>query len=279
MQFGMPTLVGNRTLEENAALCAELGLSFIELNMNFPEYQLGFLERTDELLAAADRFGIYFTVHLDENLDVADFNPLVAEAWLETVRRTAAAAKKLLPLRGASGPLVLNMHMNHGVHITLPDRKVRMYERSFDTYMSSFARFRALAEEWIGGEDLVISIENTDGFADHEKKAVELLLESPCFGLTWDIGHSKSSREADVPFLLSHADRIVHFHVHDGTELPPRDHLALGDGETDLARRLEQAGELGVRCVLETKTAEALRRSAQWLRERSYLLKSPEARR
>ena len=46
MQFGMPTLIENHTLEENAALCESLGLSFVELNMNFPEYQVDRLEQT-----------------------------------------------------------------------------------------------------------------------------------------------------------------------------------------------------------------------------------------
>lgn len=39
MQFGMPTLIENRTLEDNIRLCKKLGLQFLELNMNFPEYQ------------------------------------------------------------------------------------------------------------------------------------------------------------------------------------------------------------------------------------------------
>ena len=43
--FGMPTLVENRTLEDNVALCNSLGLKFIELNMNFPEYQIERLEQ------------------------------------------------------------------------------------------------------------------------------------------------------------------------------------------------------------------------------------------
>lgn len=47
IQFGMPTLVENRTLEENVTLCSSLGLKFIELNMNFPEYQIEQLEQTD----------------------------------------------------------------------------------------------------------------------------------------------------------------------------------------------------------------------------------------
>ena len=44
MQYGMPTLIENQTLAKNILLCKELGLNFIELNMNFPEYQIDQLE-------------------------------------------------------------------------------------------------------------------------------------------------------------------------------------------------------------------------------------------
>ena len=275
MQFGMPTLIENRTLEENIALCRSLGLRFIELNMNFPEYQVERLEQTDFLIRLAEQAGIYYTVHLDENLNIADFNRLVSDAYLETVRRAILAAKQLLPLRDRFGdsrrPLILNMHMHHGIFITLPDRKVQMYDRDFDTYMRSFAAFRSLCEEWIGNGDVMITVENTDGFREYEKKAIAFLLESPKFGLTWDIGHSKAAGEKDVPFLTAHQDRLVHFHIHDGSEIPPRNHLALGTGEIDLADRLRLADSRNARCVLETKTVEALKQSVRWLRDRGYL--------
>ncbi len=280
MQFGMPTLIENRTLEDNISLCRRLGLRFIELNMNFPEYQLECLEQTDDLVRAAEKAGIYYTIHLDENLNIADFNSLVSEAYLETVRRSVEVAKKLLCLRDRFGdcarPLILNMHMNHGIFITLPDRRVQMYDWDFDFYMKSFAAFRSLAEEWIGDSDLLIAIENTDGFLDFEKKAIDFLLESPKFGLTWDIGHSKAVRETDVPFLLERRDRLVHFHIHDGKEIPPKNHLALGDGEIDLAERLRLAESRNARCVLETKTVAALDHSVYWLREHGYSLNSPK---
>lgn len=270
MQFGMPTLIENHTLEENAALCEALGLRFIELNMNFPEYQVDRLEQTDELVRIAEQHHLYYTVHLDENLNIADFNPLVTKAYLETVRRSILAAKALLPLRDRYGdpaqPLTLNMHMHHGIYITLPDRKVQMYERNFETYMQSFAVFRSLCEEWIGDSSIMMAVENTDGFRDYEKKAIAYLLESPKFGLTWDIGHSKAIREADVSFLMEHQGKLIHFHIHDGTETPPRNHLALGDGEIDLDARLKLAAERNARCVLETKTISALKQSVRWLR-------------
>ncbi len=276
IQFGMPTLIENRTLEDNACLCSSLGLRFIELNMNFLEYQVECLEQTDSLLRIAEHAGICYTIHLDENLNIADFNHLVSEAYLETVRRSIEAAKKLICLRDRYGdssqPLTLNMHMHHGIHITLPDRKVQMYDRDFDTYMQSFAAFRSLCEGWIGGSDVMITVENTDGFRDYEKKAIEYLLESPKFGMTWDIGHSKATGEKDVPFILTHQKHLIHFHIHDGSEIPPKNHLALGDGEIDLPGRLKLAQSRNARCVLETKTIEALKRSARWLQENNWLV-------
>ena len=272
IQFGMPALIENGTLQDNVDLCKSLGLQFIELNMNFPEYQVDKLENTDSLIEAAEEAQIYYTIHLDENLNIADFNPLVTKAYLETVRRSVEIAKKLIPLRNRFGdrkqPLTLNMHMNRGIFITLPDRKVQMYDRDFDTYMASFAAFRSLCEEWIADSDIMIAVENTDGFREYEKKAIDFLLESPVFGITWDIGHSKATGEKDVPFITERKDRLIHFHIHDGSEQPPKNHLALGDGEIDLTARLELAKSRNARCVLETKTIEALKASVEWLKRR-----------
>ena len=275
MQFGMPTLIENRTLEDNVNLCKSLGLKFIELNMNFPEYQVEGLEDTEKLISLAEEAGIYYTIHLDENLNIADFNQLVSDAYLETVRRSIEVTKKLMCLRDKFGdlsqPLILNMHMHHGIYITLPNRKVQMYDRDFDTYMKSFAVFRSKCEEWINAGDIMIAIENTDGFRDYEKKAIEYLLESPRFGLTWDIGHSKAVGEKDVPFIEEHKEHLIHFHIHDGSENPPKNHLALGEGEINLDERLNLAKNRNARCVLETKTIEALKQSVLWLEERNYI--------
>ncbi len=275
IQFGMPTLIENKTIEDNIRLCRELGLQFIELNMNFPEYQVDMIESPDSMISRAEQAGIYFTIHLDENLNIADFNHLISEAYLETVRRSVNGLQKMMILRDKYGktdqPLVLNMHMNHGIYITLPDRKVRMYNRDFDKYMESFVLFRKRCEEWIGSSEIMIAVENTDGFLDFEKKAIDYLLESPKFALTWDIGHSKAICEKDVPFILDHANRLRHFHIHDGTETPPGNHLVLGEGEINLHDRLHTAENRNARCVLETKTVDALKKSVNWLRNHHYL--------
>lgn len=226
MQFGMPTLIENQTLSDNIALCTSLGLKFIELNMNFPEYQIDKLEEWQPIYDAAQGNGIYYTI---------------------------------------------NMHMHHGIFITLPDKKVQMYDRDFDVYMNCFKQFRSLCEQWIGDTDIKIAIENTDGFREYEKKAIAYLLESSCFVLTWDIGHSKATKEVDIPFLMEHKASLKHFHIHDGLENPPKNHLALGDGGIDLQERLGLAKACNARCVLETKTIEALKASVHWLQNNEFL--------
>lgn len=47
---------------------------------------------------------------------------------------------------------------------------------------------------------------------------------------------------------------------------PPKNHLALGDGEIDLIDRLNMAKICNARCVLETKTIDALKKSVEWLK-------------
>lgn len=287
MQFGMPTLIENATLEDNISLCRELNLQFLELNMNFPEYQIHKLEETEKLYRTADEAGLYYTIHLDEDLNIADFNMLVANAYLETVKRTVEVVKVLLPLRDKYGdtrqPLIVNMHLNHGIYITLPDRKVQMYERNFNLYLDSFIRFRSLCEEWIGNSNIVISIENTDGFREYEKRAIKYLLESPKFGLTWDIGHSRAIGETDVPFIMAHANSLRHFHIHDGMaesdSQKGQNHLALGDGEINIPERLSIANNTNSRCVLETKTITALKKSVKYLENmaKSYQMLKQEA--
>ncbi|MCQ4021814.1 TIM barrel protein [Ruminococcus sp. zg-924] len=263
MQFGMPTLIELETLDETLMLCSELGLSFVELNMNLPQYQLDRLSRTDEFQSLADRYGVYYTIHLDENLNISDFNKAVADAYIQTVLGTVDIAKRLnIP--------VINMHMNHGVHFTLPDKKVQLFEQYKDEYLKSFTDFRRMCENAIGQSDIKLCIENTDGYRSYEKEAIGVLLESDKFALTWDIGHSNSSENIDEDFLLNNKGRLRHFHIHDS--LKNKDHMALGTGEVDLTQRLNVAKERSCRCVVETKTVQALRQSVQWLAVNGYML-------
>jgi hypothetical protein len=67
MTFGMPTLLETKTLADCTALCRELRLGFIELNMNLPQYQI-------------------------EKIDIAAFAKIAAACWKQ--RRLMLSASR-----------------------------------------------------------------------------------------------------------------------------------------------------------------------------------------
>lgn len=260
--FGMPTLIETATLEECASLCHELGLQFIELNMNLPQYQLDKID-IPYFNKIAKQYGIYYTIHLDENLNISDFNPYVAEAYRRTVFETIEVAKKF------RAP-VLNMHLSKGVYFTLPDRKVYLFDKYKEMYLKSIVDFRDECEKAIGNSNIKICVENCSGYTDVQKETLNILMQSKIFGLTFDIGHNHCIGGTDEPIIMKHADRLCHMHMHDA--LGKSNHLALGTGVIDLHRHLYLAKEHNCSVVLETKTIAGLKESVQWIRSKEKFI-------
>lgn len=259
MDFGMPTLIELRSLEDCAKLCRELGLQFVELNMNLPQYQT---ERIDagRLRKVGEEYGIYFTIHLDENLNPADFNPRIAQAYRQT-------AEDAIALAGELGAPVLNMHLSSGIHFKLPGRRVELFSVYQEEYLESMRRFRDRCEAAVGPADIKICVENTDGYRDFQLRALDLFLESPVFALTYDIGHNHGAGGGDEAEILRRRERLIHFHLHDAKGAWC--HLPFGEGELDILRYLRLAESRNGRAVLEVKTAEGLRQSVQWLNSKA----------
>lgn len=255
IKFGMPTLIEKPGIDESIALCKELGLDFIEINMNLPHYQIGNIDedKISRLLMDNEAF---LTLHLDENLNVCDFNESVANAYLDTVLQTIELSKRLnIP--------IINMHMATGVHFTLPDRKVYLFDEYKDYYFKRLRRFRDACTRAIGSSGIKICIENNEGYRDFMREGIEILLESDAFALTWDIGHDHGSNNIDADFILKNAHRVVHMHIHDA--VGARSHLVLGSGEINLAEKLTFAKEHNCSCVIEVKTVDGLKKSLNFL--------------
>lgn len=258
LRFGMPTLIETNTLEECAALCGQLCLDFIELNMNLPRYQIQKID-VPRFREIADEYGIFYTIHLDENLNISDFNLYIAEGYRRTVAETIELAKKLnIP--------ILNMHLSNGVYFTLPERKVYLFSEYKEQYLKSIRDFRCQCEDAVGGSGILICVENCSGYTDFQREALDILLESPAFGLTFDIGHDHGCGGLDEPYILEHKKHLRHMHMHDA--LGRKNHLALGSGEIDTGKYLALAEEQNCRVVLETKTVAGLRQSAEYVREK-----------
>lgn len=255
-QYGLPFLLETNTLKEACILAARLGLSFVELNSNFPQCQPDDMNPRC-LLELARTHDIFFTMHLDDALNIADFNRLVRKAYVETVHNAIRLAIE-------ADIRVINIHLSKGNIVTLPDGKHYLFEEYPDFYHDMLRAFRDSCTSLIGGHELKICIENTDAWASYEQEGIDLMLESPAFGLTLDIGHDHAGGNIDLAYIEKHIDKLHHMHAHDGKG--SINHQALGSGEIPLENRLRMAMERNATIVLETKTIEALHRSVEWLR-------------
>ena len=257
IELGMPTLIELASLEENARLCKSLGLKFIELNMNLPQYQVEILKNFRVFQDISKEYEVYYTIHLDENLNISDFNYTVTKAYLDTVKQSLLVSKELrIPL--------LNMHLSRGVYFTLPDQKVFLFDKYRDIYLKNIQSFKVMCETVIGKEGINISIENTEGFTEFQKEAIEILLDSSIFTLTWDIGHSYSASNVDEPYIMQNETKLKHFHIHDA--MGKQNHMTLGKGNINLLEKLNIARRNHCRCVVETKTVASLQESLDWLK-------------
>ncbi|MDR0999896.1 MAG: sugar phosphate isomerase/epimerase [Clostridiales bacterium] len=256
IHYGMPTLIECPSLEQSLSLCSELELEFVELNMNLPEYQLDRIDVPDTK-RMFKQYGKYPTIHLDENLNVCDFNTAVADAYFNTALQTISVAKEL------NAPII-NMHMSNGVYFTLPDRKVYLFEQYKQQYLDRLRQFRDTCAVEIGDENIRICVENCGIYHAFQQEGIDLLLENTCFALTYDAGHDFCAGNGNQAFIVNRAARLKHMHLHDATGT--RNHLTLGTGEIDIAEKIALAEKYNCRCVLETKTTDALRRSVEYLR-------------
>ena len=261
MKFGMPTLVECKDIYECALVASECGLDFIEINMSFPQYLPDALD-TDKLVKLKNERNLFYTIHADEQLNPFDFNPKVADCYLEVMRDTIRFAKALdIP--------VINMHLLKGVYVTLPGKVILLTDVYSDEYTAGVRNFISMCEEEIGDADLKIAIENVDSnpFTESQLKALELFLKSPVFALTLDVGHEVCLGNKDTHVFEKYPEKICHMHLHDSDGKKP--HLALGDGNLDVLGKIDNF--VGETCLLEVKTIEGLKKSVEYLKSKEIM--------
>ena len=258
IEYGMPTLVECEDIDACAELCARLGLKFIEINQSFPQYQPASMDIA-HLKDLAARYGIGYSIHIDESMNPFDFNDKIAAVYRENMVEAIEFAKKL-------GITKLNLHLLRGVYVTLPGKRIFLNDVYEEKYLQNVRLFRDACVKAVGDSGVKICIENTDDpFIPCHFRAMDLLLESPCFALTLDTGHDQASSHVDLGFFKKNKARLCHIHLHNCKGKSP--HLPLGEGDVDIYGMLELTEETGSDCVIEVKTIEGLEKSVQWLKE------------
>ncbi|MGL4336456.1 MAG: TIM barrel protein, partial [Turicibacter sp.] len=153
ISFGMPQLLELESLEQNLKLATSLNLDYVELNMNLPQMQPNLLS-ANELIALAEKYQMTYTAHLPEDLDVGHFNKHIRKAYLKVLEDSIELAQ-------AVGIKKLNMHMNKGIHFTLPTEKIEIYHRYEAQYLKNIRESLNRISTVLNKYDVTIVIENT----------------------------------------------------------------------------------------------------------------------
>src|SRR5690554_2430166 len=256
MKIGMPTLIEVPDIIQTVELCKELGLSFIELNMNMPEFCPEKL--TSELVKKLSKSkNIDFTLHLPEEIDLASFHPVIRQG---NIKRCCEA----ITWASRAGINLVNMHVNSGIYFTLPDQKVWIYDKYkqqfSDNVKAAFDKILRVAKK----AGVTLCIENSGNF--HYPFILEVvdnlaLIEELCF--TWDIGHDAKTGFKEKQILFRYKSKIRHMHLHDYKE--GMDHQPLFTGEIDIKEMLLFANNYDLKVVIEIKTVDSLKKSIKLL--------------
>jgi len=262
MKLGMPTLVQYTSMTENVQLCNMLGLEFIELNMNLPICTPEHLSYS-ELRYYKEQFGIDFTIHLPEEMDLSSYHPSIRQGHLER-------CKQVMEWANLSGVKTLNMHLNNGIYFTLPQKKVwinEQYESKFLEFLcDSYIELYHLAKSF----EIELCIENTGNFhIPHIRKALDRLSSFDNFYLTWDVGHDAKADFDEESIFIQYKNRIKHMHLHDYNG--KSDHKPLYTGIVPINKRLHFANQHKLSVVIELKTSQSLTESVTELKKNGFL--------
>ncbi|MBQ9124090.1 MAG: TIM barrel protein [Acholeplasmatales bacterium] len=239
MLLGMPQLYEFDTIEENLILCKDLGLDFVELNLNF-----GYCRAEMEAKTVCDllkKYNLQATLHFYDEADFGSYDEVV-EAYLILLDRYASLGKGYIKQ--------INVHNIPGPVVTISGVKNYIYEKEYDVYIKRLINNFKRAEEICKRNDINMVIENTDNIPAYMKRTYKDLYDNG-FRFCYDIGHDGLSY--DIIYEINEELNLPfdEFHIHDGTR--KKCHLALGDGEIDIKKFKDLAIKNNAFVVIEVK--------------------------
>lgn len=260
IKYGMPSLIEYQNLEDNIKLCHKLGLDFVEINMSMlyclPEYN-----EIDKIVQLKEKYKIDFTMHFPEDIDFGTFHKEIQDANIALFKRYVAYGKQL-------GVRLINIHLNEGVKVTLPQKKVYAYEKNKDEYLThlkdSLEKIVKIASE----NDIVVCIENVETPEYILEVFIELSKIEKLY-FTYDVGHDAKANYNVENIYKKLDNKVKHMHLHDYDH--HTDHQILFKGIINLHDRLNFAKKNNMSVVIEVKTVDSLIKSMENLIMRSLI--------
>ncbi len=199
------------------------------------------------------KYNFDFTMHLSEELNVAELNNYLRKAYLkESIRQIRLGIK--------NGIKRYTIHIDSGVYFTLPDEKIYLNEKYIDIYQKNLEDSCNILNDLAKSNNIMINFENTK-IHDFTSLAFETIMKYDYLGFTLDIGHNEKNDNKAYK-LFKNSGKIHHIHMHDFDG--KSDHLAIGAGTIDFTKYKNEIKNNYI--VIEVKAKEQLISSVEKIR-------------
>ena len=250
----MPQLFTYQNIEDNFKLAKKLDLDFTELNLNFASCREALEKKQVQDLV--NKYNVEVTLHFYDEADLGSYDEVV-KAYLGLLDKYASLGKGFVKQ--------INVHLIPGPVVTIAGVKHYVYEKEYDSYIKRLVSNLKEAEAICHKYDMNMVIENTDTAPAYQERVYQDLYKEG-FSFCYDIGHDHLSNDLVLGLLKDVNLPFDEFHVHDAKNRSTC-HLAINEGELDIAKYKRLAEKNNAYVVLEVKQESDLLSSVPAFRE------------
>lgn len=245
----MPILVEFHSLSENIDLCKKLDLDFIELNLDIPYC---FIDRLDTNSLKNNNF----TIHLSEKFDVGELNNSLRNFYLNEIEKIISFGIKYNIFK-------YNLHLDPGIHFSLPNKKIFIYEEYIDDYLRAYEDSCNILSKLANKYNSTLLFENVK-VESYTLKVIDIIAKYDNLFFTLDLGHNIRYGNLAKEKFMEYNNKIKHIHLHDFNG--SKDHQELFTGILNVKEELNFCKQHNLDVLIEVKRKEELINSVNKLR-------------
>lgn len=252
IKIGMPVLMEYDNILDNILLCKELGLDFLELNINMLYCKVND-DLRQKLLKYQKEYDIEFTLHYYDTLDIGSdskhYRNYLYTEFSEIGKHLEGVVKRIV------------LHLEPGAYMTINSEKNYVYKDD-PLYVSRTVNTIKTIESVLTTFGIDIFLENVPIAPFMEPLYKQLNDEG--FMFCYDIGHNVIYHNYLYESFREKYDlNVKHMHMHNVYN--KKDHQELLKGEIYIPKYLDYAIKNNVDVVVEVKDIKNLKKSIKYL--------------
>ena len=161
-----------------------------------------------------------------------------------------------------------NLHLDPGIHFSLPDKKIFIYQEYLDDYLNAYKQSCERLSKIATKYNAIILFENVK-VESYTLKAINIISNYENLFFTLDLGHNIRYGNIAKEEFLKYDKKIKHIHLHDFNG--SKDHQELFTGILDIKNELEFCSKNNLDVLIEVKRKEELVNSVNKLHNLKFI--------